>query len=715
MLSLFKFIKATRAFFIPLQLDVFTVKNKILFPIKHMKKLLSLFFILLLIVSSLTSQESTKIVQNGKEFYKYEVKDGETLYRISKSFNIPQEEIIQFNPQAQMGVSTGMTILIPTVSTWKALNNTPKTESTTPAEAPSPKPVTKAPTETIQEVAKPQRTTLTIPSRINSSDEQVYKVHVVEKGETKYKIMKQYGIDEATLLEHNPSLANGLKTGDKVRIPTLLPKQTAASPVKQSSNNNYFEHTVQPKENWYSISRLYNVNVKELQDANPDLSYGLTIGQIVKIPKKQGGAQSQKITPAPKPTTIAKPTESAPANRSANTPVAAPVQKTETKSAPAKPISAMVTPNTNPAPTPAPKPIAAPVIKPNDMVVRVAFLLPFMINNQQKQDATLDKFIEFYEGALIGINKLKEEGVSVEINTFDVEKTDTKVKEILAKTYSLKKMDLIIGPAYSSQVNAVTEFGRDNKIPVIVPFSSKIDSIGNNPYIFQNNCPQNKQFSKAAQLFIKNFADKNIIVVNFNNDTEDEGSEFARALKTKLRKQQINFTDIQFTQENFLELPNRFTPGKETILVLATDKSALVKDLLPKISAQNSTDKPVSVFGFNKWEHTLKAYPSTYYYSSFFIARGNKENAQYRNLFHQEFGNPSTGSPRFDLMGYDLTTYFVKAVRLYGKDFAGKLSGYQSGGLQSKFSFVRNSDGGYINEGVHIIHFDNDKGSNIVE
>ncbi len=34
---------------------------------------------------------------------------------------------------------------------------------------------------------------------------------------------------------------------------------------------------------------------------------------------------------------------------------------------------------------------------------------------------------------------------------------------------------------------------------------------------------------------------------------------------------------------------------------MATDKAILVKDLLPKIQTLNSVEKPVSVFGFTKW------------------------------------------------------------------------------------------------------------------
>ncbi|HEV2481779.1 MAG TPA: LysM peptidoglycan-binding domain-containing protein [Puia sp.] len=47
----------------------------------------------------------------------------------------------------------------------------------------------------------------------------------------------------------------------------------------------YLEHTVVPKENWYSVGRLYNVNPKELAPFNHlTLAKPLIIGQILQIP-----------------------------------------------------------------------------------------------------------------------------------------------------------------------------------------------------------------------------------------------------------------------------------------------------------------------------------------------------------------------------------------------------------------------------------------------
>ena len=67
---------------------------------------------------------------------------------------------------------------------------------------------------------------------------------------------------------------------------TLLPAQEKALMVEGTSPNIYLTHTVAPKENIYSIGRLYNISPKE-QIApfnNLQMDKPLSIGQLIKIP-----------------------------------------------------------------------------------------------------------------------------------------------------------------------------------------------------------------------------------------------------------------------------------------------------------------------------------------------------------------------------------------------------------------------------------------------
>ena len=55
--------------------------------------------------------------------------------------------------------------------------------------------------------------------------------------------------------------------------------------VQNSGAGLYIDHTVVPKDNFYSVGRLYNISPKEIASYNGlDMTKGLIIGQIIKIP-----------------------------------------------------------------------------------------------------------------------------------------------------------------------------------------------------------------------------------------------------------------------------------------------------------------------------------------------------------------------------------------------------------------------------------------------
>ena len=59
--------------------------------------------------------------------------------------------------------------------------------------------------------------------------------------------------------------------------------------VQSSSKGLYIEHKVSPKENFYSIGRLYHISPKEIESFNGlDMNKGLVVGQELKIPLNAG-------------------------------------------------------------------------------------------------------------------------------------------------------------------------------------------------------------------------------------------------------------------------------------------------------------------------------------------------------------------------------------------------------------------------------------------
>ena len=91
------------------------------------------------------STEKTKI--GGKEYYMHRVKQGQTLYGLSKAYNVTVEEIELLNPEVKDGLKVGHILGIPVrpVQEPKVEEPQPVTVKPEPEPEPEQKPVTVKP------------------------------------------------------------------------------------------------------------------------------------------------------------------------------------------------------------------------------------------------------------------------------------------------------------------------------------------------------------------------------------------------------------------------------------------------------------------------------------------------------------------------------------------------------------------------------------------
>jgi LysM repeat protein len=116
--------------------------------------------------------------------------------------------------------------------------------------------------------------------------------HKVAKGETITQIAKKYSVTPLDIYKLNPDAQAGAPENTILIIPKkgIVDLKTSATSKK---------HTVLPKETFYSISKLYEVSVLEIQNANPEAKNGLSIGQVLIIPS----SKAVITKPEPKKTT----------------------------------------------------------------------------------------------------------------------------------------------------------------------------------------------------------------------------------------------------------------------------------------------------------------------------------------------------------------------------------------------------------------------------
>ena len=173
---------------------------------KRLIIILALFIGMLMLPAAMcgqvTVERSTEIVKIGhKEYYMHHVKKGETLYSISKAYQVAESDIKKLNPEIEeKGLQADMVIGIPMVEI---------AASTTQTE-----PDVKQVSDTLKK------------QLVNS-----YTAYAVEKSEKTSKLLKRLGIDEDAFRRLNPSVGSRVYEGQVVMIPIVIEVEPEPEPV----------------------------------------------------------------------------------------------------------------------------------------------------------------------------------------------------------------------------------------------------------------------------------------------------------------------------------------------------------------------------------------------------------------------------------------------------------------------------------------------------
>ena len=115
---------------------------------------------------------------------------------------------------------------------------------------------------------------LTIPTNEELSE---YKTYIVQKGDTLYKIASNNNVTVKKLLDYNNLSSTNLSVGQIINIPLV---------EQEIIKEDYITYTVQKNDTLYSIASKYNTTVDNLKTLNNLNTNLLSIGQVLKIPTK---------------------------------------------------------------------------------------------------------------------------------------------------------------------------------------------------------------------------------------------------------------------------------------------------------------------------------------------------------------------------------------------------------------------------------------------
>lgn len=565
----------------------------------------------LAVVQAVLGQEMREV--DGERFIVHHVLPGQTLYAIGRHHAVAPEAIIRANPSAGQGLSVGQVLLIPVKAQVK-------------------KDLRTAPALMDGELA-----------------------HRVKRKETLFGIAHQYGVDQAVLLERNPSLAAGLQEGALVVVPvarvTNVPREQILPAVDDRSRS----HLVKPGETVSALSREYGVSVERIQEANGGGDLVLKAGTYIRIPPP--------ATPPAAPEKASRPSDAGPS--------------------------------------------------------RVVLLLPFALD---KSDSTLHgkdvkvlhpvthAAVQFYAGALMAIDSLKQLGLRADVSVLDVGE-DAATWTPALKSAAVREADLCIGPFHRQALESLSRSAPGTHIVCPVPQSNKV--LLGNPNISKVVSGRPDQLHQVARYIALRHAGDNILLCAADAATDRELREnMQRSLNEALARRTDKLRDsvlvIPTGRNTLTDLVTRLSATQQNVVVVPSENVEFVVSLVNRL-APLAKEKRIVVFGTNAWlgmeplesqklEQLRTCVPASTWVDHASPAVQRFVGA-YRGRFQNEPGD-------YAFLGFDVTYFYLRGLMVFGSDLPDHFSEVDARPLHMAFKLVKTGEeNGYRNESVTLLQY----------
>ena len=589
--------------------------------------------VLILPATSSVVKQDEGVTQDNLKFKTHKVKRKETLYSISKKYGVSQEVIKRFNKSLYSTVlRKGDKLRIPVNYSESAVTDT----------------------------------------AVSLPDSQVaFTTHNVIAKETKYGIARKYGITIAELESTNPSLRDGLKIGDELRVPKAnFAKSTIID------NNEYAFYEVQKGNTMYSLLRIFKLEADELIALNPALDEGLKEGMILKVPKGSPGSGT--------------------------------------------PTQAVADTNVNPV-TILEGEKGSLVNELTDLSPKhVAIMLPFGVSrvdvgnaeaneNLLRDDRILRLSLDLYSGMLMAVQDAKKVGITTIVDTYDTSynrkdggATNARKVETIIQSNDFSGVNAVIGPLLGNNIDRVSSLLNGRNIPVISPMSNKIAG-RNNVFVSR---PEDNLLSKKMLSYLKaNGSGKNIVII-----ADKKNSAALSKMKAMFPKAKT-VTPRSNDKGYFLypgDIPAQLSSELENWVIVETNDVPLISSVTTSLNGQLGTMKVVmfttdrgNAYDSDEIQHDHLKNLAFHFPSVEKEYKYNKAKA-FIDSYETMYGvSPSESAIR----GYDLM--YDTLLRLaYSSDlYAAAATGVETDYVENKFKYSSRANGGFSNSAVYLMKY----------
>ena len=555
------------------------------------------------------STEKTKI--GGKEYYMHRVKQGQTLYGLSKAYNVTVEEIELLNPEVKDGLKVGHILGIPVrpVLEPKVEEPQPVTVKPEPEPEPEPEPVTVKPVkpEPKQEpvVVKPEPEPEPVkvkPVKPEPKEEPVVVEPVKPKPEP---VVEQEPEPEP---EPKTVVVKPVKPEPEPVVEQPKEVETPAVVTPQSHQNPFFDgkaRIVQRGESLYDVAKEYGIDVADLKQANPRMTFeDPKEGTRIVIPQianendyiVHSCEYNERVSSLLKRWKVDEN-----AFRAMNVSVGSHVFENQVVLIPIQPITdfywiskdnvqeevvEVVEEPEEPQEVQEPRELVFDfdtgdipdcVASPENATKRyhVALMVPLYLNNIGGVDLSKDKasktkksrpmsFLQFYEGFMIAAEAMEKQGMKLDLTVIDVTDNTATAENAVAKIQN-KDLDLIIGPFFGNSFEIVEEYAKANDIAVVNPMTTRKSVIEDNPNVIKAKAGDVGMILSISNLVKNHYPNANVFIVSREKESD---SAFLDQLEHHLNmaiNEEVTVSGDEFLQyarneSERLEMGSRMVP-----------------------------------------------------------------------------------------------------------------------------------------------------------
>lgn len=316
---------------------------------------------------------------------------------------------------------------------------------------------------------------------------------------------------------------------------------------------------------------------------------------------------------------------------------------------------------------------------------RLDLIMPFHVGNEPPT-AQEERLMDFYRGIIMALYETpQKDSMYIDLYVHN-SKTDTVSVAALLRDSSLYGSNGIIGPFYPEQIELLSPWIKENRVPTILPVTNNAAHLGENPYLMQYNSTPEQERKAMVEYLLSTDQKTNCVFIE--DSTMD--AEIA-AMRNALLENGLSVSSIASHAVLHDSLLYALRTGAENIVFFPTSRFQRCRVYLPKIYALHPAHQ-MAVYGAFSWLKEQINVPLIY--TSTFVTEQEADLAAYDEAWEKYFHiRHAVIYPRYDLLGYDVTRKLI-----------GILIGKRYHGAQSDIDFEPYAEGGaMINSHIEVL------------